>query len=293
MTKLAALINYYCPKDGVHRTAIPGVSLVRSSEVGEPVYMLHQPALCIVAQGKKRLFLGGEVYTYDSSQHLIISVDLPVSGEIIEARPETPYLCIQIDLDTALLAELLLAEDAKTVNQQSSSPALTLSPTTPEILGAAGRLLELLATPPMIGTLAPLIEREILYRLLLSERAPHLRQITLADSKINSINRAIGWLKENYREPFSADILAREARMSVSAFHRHFKVVTSLSPLQYQKQLRLQEARRLILGTSLDAAAVGFEVGYESPSQFSREYRRLFGAPPGRDTVRLKTLTTQ
>ncbi|CAA9336291.1 MAG: Transcriptional regulator, AraC family, partial [uncultured Chloroflexia bacterium] len=291
--ELACLIDEHVMEDGVHPTVIPRVSLIRMSQPTEPLHALHEPALCIVAQGKKQVLLGDKVYLYNRDQYLIVSVDLPVIGQIIEAEPETPYLCFRLDLDAAMLGELMIEAGLAALTGQPPSSGLTLSPAAPELLDAVIRLLRLLATPRDVNILAPLAEREILYRLLTGDQAQKLRQIAHADSKLHRVNRAISWIKENYREPFRVETVASEARMSASALHQHFKVVTSMSPLQYQKQLRLQEARRLILGASLDAATAGFSVGYGSSSQFSREYSRFFGAPPLRDTIKLKALHMQ
>lgn len=291
--EIASLINRYATEDGLNPTDIPRLSLLRVSYPTEPLHTLYAPELCIFAQGKKKIFLGDEVHLCAQDQHLIASVDLPVIGEIVEASPEKPYLALQLDLDVAMLGELLIETEVKAPINQSSGPGLALSRNSPELLDAAVRLLRLLASPRDISVLAPLVEREILYRLLTGNQGQMLRQIALADGKLGQVNRAIGWIKENYREPFRIEDVALEARMSSSALHHHFKAVTSMSPLQYQKRLRLQEARRLILGSPLDAAAASFSVGYDSPSQFSREYRRLFGAPPLRDAERLKSLHLQ
>jgi AraC-like DNA-binding protein len=292
--EFSALIDQYAGEDGVHATAIPRVFLIRCSRPSEPIHALHEPALCIVAQGRKQVMLGETIYLYDRAQYLVVSVDLPIVGQVIEATPEAPYLCLRLDLDPAMLGALMLDSGSGDVEGlrpgQLPGMGLALSHVTPELLDAAVRLLRLLAAPRDISVLAPLAEREILYRLLIGDQNSRLHQIALADSKLNQINRAIGWIKRNYREPFRIEAVASEARMSPSALHHHFKAVTAMSPLQYQKQLRLQEARRLILGRSMDAAMAGYSVGYESPSQFSREYSRLFGAPPLRDIARLRAL---
>ena len=295
LTELAALLAQHCPQDGVHATPLPHVSLIRSSRTSIPIHTLQKPALCIVAQGQKRVFLGTDVYTYGPRQQLVASVDLPMRGEVISATPTEPYFCLMLELDTALLSELRLEanlESAKAARQHSYV-GLTLSPTDPEVLDAATRMLRLLRTPQLISALAPLVEREILYRLLLGDETRYLNQLVFADSKLRRIAQAIVWLKAHYREPFRIEVVAAEARMSSSALHHHFKVVTKMSPLQYQKHLRLQEARRLLLSAPSDAATVGFSVGYESPSQFSREYARMFGAPPQRDVARLKARPLQ
>jgi AraC-like DNA-binding protein len=249
---------------------------------------VHQPAVCFVAQGRKQVMVGSSVYAYDHAKYLVVSVDVPIVGQILEASAAEPYLCLRLDLDPPALGALMLEANLPAVASERPARALTLSSMTTELLDSASRLVKLLETPRDIAILAPLVEREILYRLLLGDQTSKLRQIALGESKLQQINRAIAWIKANFREPFRIDAVAAEARMSPSTLHEHFKVVTSMSPLQYQKQLRLQEARRLILSQSLDAATAGHCVGYESPSQFSREYRRIFGAPPVRDIARLR-----
>lgn len=286
--ELAALIGRLCTSDGIHQTAIPRLALIRSCQPTEPLHALHEPALCIIVQGRKQVMLGSRVYHYDRSQYLVVSVDLPVIGQVIEATPEVPYLCVRLDLDPVLLGAIMLEAGPYEPAAGGAGPGLALNPVAPELLDAALRLARLLETPRDIAMLAPLAEREILYRLMTGEQAARLRQIATGEGRLQQVNRAIGWIKRNYDKAFSVETLAQEARMSPSALHQHFKAVTAMSPLQYQKQLRLQEARRLILGAALDAASAGFRVGYESPSQFSREYRRLFGAPPLRDAARLR-----
>ncbi|MBP2231762.1 AraC-like DNA-binding protein [Azospirillum agricola] len=248
------------------------------------------------ATGRKQVMLGERVLFYDAAEYLVVSVDLPVVGQVVEASPERPYLCLRLDLDPAMLGALMMeagldGRDGGGLpagdREAEAPPGLSLSPVTPELLDAAARLLRLLDAPRDAPVLAPLAEREILYRLLTGAQAAKLRQIAVADSRLQQVNRAIAWIKRNYAAPFSIDAVTAEARMSRSALHQHFKAVTAMSPLQYQKQLRLQEARRQILGRTADAATAGFNVGYDSPSQFSREYRRLFGEPPMRDAARL------
>jgi AraC-like DNA-binding protein len=286
--ELAALVGRLVETDGVHETAIPRLGLVRSCQPTEPMHALHEPALCIIVQGRKQVMLGNQVYRYDRSQYLVVSVDLPVVGQVIDATVEQPYLCVRLNLDRVLLGSILLEAGVDEEAGNGAGPGLTLNPAAPELLDATLRMVRLLETPRDIAMLAPLAEREILYRLMTGEQAARLRQIATGESRLQQVNRAIGWIKRNYDKAFSVETLAQEARMSPSALHQHFKAVTAMSPLQYQKQLRLQEARRLILGTALDAASAGFRVGYDSPSQFSREYRRLFGAPPLRDAARLR-----
>ncbi|HKU93759.1 MAG TPA: AraC family transcriptional regulator [Vineibacter sp.] len=287
--ELAELIERFADKDGIHATPIPRLFLIRASRPTVPLHALHRPAVCFVAQGRKQVMVGDAVYVYDKAQYLIVSVDVPVIGQILKASPKNPYLCLRLDLDPATLGALLLETGLRAGDGRQPGPALGLSAMTSELLDAATRLTRLLAAPRDIAVLAPLVEREILYRLLKGDQAARLQQIAFADSKLQQVNRAIGWIKHNFAKPFSIDVIAAEACMSPSALHQHFKSVTAMSPLQYQKQLRLQEARRLILSEAVDAATAGHAVGYDSASQFSREYGRLFGAPPRRDIARLKT----
>ena len=287
LTELATLIERYAATDGMHATALPQLFTIRASQPTEPLHTLHKPALCIVAQGRKQVMLGEQLFVYDPEKYLVISVDVPIVGNVTEASPERPYLCMRLDLDPAVIGALIM--DAGLSHAAAApSPSLALSQTTPALLDAAVRLFRLLDAPQDLPMLAPLAEREILYRLLTGDQGPRLAQIAMAESKLQQVGRAIDWIKRHFDQPFSIDVVAAEARMSASALHEHFKAVTALSPLQYQKQIRLQEARRLILSLGADAATAGHQVGYDSPSQFSREYRRLFGAPPVRDVARLR-----
>ncbi|MDC7787672.1 AraC family transcriptional regulator [Rhodoplanes sp. TEM] len=289
---LAGLIDRYSDGDGIHPTAVPRLVLIRSSRPTEPLHALHAPAVCIVAQGRKQVIVGDRVLHYGPGRYLAVSVEVPIVGQVTEASPEAPYLCVRLDLDPAALGGLMLdAGIAATAAARAAgppAPALAVSAVTPALIDAAVRLVQLLETPAEIPILAPLVERELLYRLLRGEQASALGQIAHGESRLQQVNRAIGWIKRNFREPFRIERLAEEARMSPSTLHEHFKAVTAMSPLQYQKQLRLQEARRLILSQAADAASAGHAVGYDSPSQFSREYRRLFGLPPLRDAARLR-----
>lgn len=287
-SELADLIARYASGDGSHATAIPRLSLIRMSNPTEPIHALHEPALCIIAQGRKQVMLGDRIYRYGPEQYLVVSVDVPIIGQVTEASQDEPYLCFRLDLDPGVLGTLIMEAGLESDAGEGPASSLCLEIVTPELLSAAARLVALLATPRDAPILAPLAEREILYRLLTGGQAPRLREIAHAESRLQQVNRAIGWIKRNYHKPFRIESVAREARMSPSALHQHFKAVTAMSPLQFQKQLRLQEARRLILGQAMDAATAGHSVGYDSPSQFSREYSRLFGAPPIRDAARLR-----
>ncbi|MGH8081016.1 MAG: AraC family transcriptional regulator N-terminal domain-containing protein [Lysobacter sp.] len=286
--RLAQAIDRNSDGDGLHPTALPRVQLIRSSRCIEAIHELHNPAVCIVAQGSKRVMLGDCIFDYDRSRYLVVSVDVPILGQIVQASEDEPYLCLRIDLDPALLSALWLESGLPADHDSAPGPSLMLSDASSDLLDAATRLLALLDTPNDIAMLAPLVEREILYRLMKGEQASRLREIAHGESRLRHVARAIDWIKRNYRQPFDMGELAAHARMSSSALHAHFKSVTRMSPLQYQKQLRLQQARGLMLGQAMDAATAGHAVGYDSPSQFSREYARLFGAPPLRDVARLR-----
>jgi AraC-like DNA-binding protein len=269
------------------QTRIPGVRLLRSESPTYPMGVLYEPVVCFVAQGSKRLMLGGRTFEYDAAKYLIVSVDLPVTGGVHRATPEQPYLAMSLTLNSAALASLLVETGAADA-EVDCAPGMAVSAVTDDLLDAAVRMARLLDRPADIPVLAPIVQREILYRLLTGEQGGLLRQIALAESRTSRIGRAIAWIRANYAKPFSIDAVASEARMSPASLHRHFKAVTTMSPLQYQKQIRLQEARRMLVTHRTDVASIGFAVGYESPSQFSREYGRMFGAPPAADAIRLR-----
>jgi AraC-like DNA-binding protein len=288
LAELASSIERLTPGDGIHGTAIDRVALIRASRPGEPLRTLHQPGLCIVAQGGKQVMLGDEVYPYEPSHHLVVSVDLPITGQVTRASPQRPYLCFRLDLDPAEIADVRLQTQLPEAPAGGPTRGLFVDETSPALMDAVLRLLRLLDAPEDISALAPLAMREIVYRLLKSRYGWRLDQIAAGNSQAQRIARAIAWLKSHFAEPMRIEDVAREVHMSPSSLHHHFKAVTAMSPLQYQKQLRLQEARRLLLTEDVDVATAGFRVGYESPSQFGREYSRLFGAPPGRDVRRLR-----
>ena len=287
LRELADLIRRHTPQEGVHASPLPRLALVRSSTSTLPQPSLYEPALCIVAQGRKRAMLGDRAYIYDPATFLVVSVDLPAIGCVVEASAEEPYLSLRLDLNLPVLSELLL-EQGGGAPATGAAPGLALSRMTPELLDSAVRLLRLLDKPADAPALAPLAEREILYRLLTGEQRAMVRHIACAESRLSQVSRAIAWIKRNFAASFSVERVAAEAGMSPSSFHQHFKAVTTMSPLQYRNQLRLQEARRLMVAEALDAATAGFRVGYESPSQFSRDYSRTFGAPPATDAGRLR-----
>ncbi|MBW6423100.1 AraC family transcriptional regulator [Rhizobium sp. XQZ8] len=288
LAQLASLIAQNTDEDGVFETAIPRLSVIRMSTPTEPLHVLHQPAVCIIAQGAKQVMLADEIFRYTPGQYLVVSVDMPVTGQVLEATEDEPYLCLRLDLDLKLLSDMLVEMPDAFNAPASRCKCIGLSHTTTEFLDAAIRLAQLMERPDEIAFLAPLIERELMFRLLRGGQAQMIRQILSPESRLQQVNRAIAWIRQNYAGSFSIEQVASEARMSTSSLHEHFRQVTAMSPLQYQKQLRLQEARRLILGGALDAATAAHQVGYDSPSQFSREYRRLFGAPPIQDITRLR-----
>ena len=285
--RLAALLERFANDDGVTSTAIPGLSLFRATAPTEPLHCLYEPALAIVVQGRKQAMLGDAVYLYGQAQYLVVSLDLPVIGQVIEASEAVPYLAMRMDLEPAHISALLLEFDHP-AGEQGCPRGIAVSSLDDSLQDAMVRLLSLLDTPQDIAVLAPLIQREILYRLLMGERGGQLRQIACVGSHSQRIAKAVGWLKNNFDRALSIEALASEVSMSISALHHHFKAATAMSPLQFQKQLRLQEARRLMLAEGFDAATAGSRVGYESPSQFSREYSRLFGSPPKRDLLSLR-----
>ena len=277
-------------KGELYTTAIPGLSLFRRDEPTGPITGMYEPSVCLVAQGAKRVLLGDDTYVYDASHYLITSVHLPTVVQIIEASREKPYLGLRLKLDQREISQLMVDSNLPPPRAQQSSRGMATGEVTLPLLTAFQRLIDLLAEQQDIAILAPIIQREIIYRLLVGAQGERLRQIASAGSQSHQIARAIDWLKGNFSQPLSIDDLAAQVRMSSSTFHHHFRSMTALSPLQFQKQLRLQEARRLMLAEHLDAATAAFQVGYESPSQFSREYNRLFGAPPSRDITNLRQM---
>ncbi|MDQ7805009.1 AraC family transcriptional regulator [Amycolatopsis sp. A133] len=265
------------------RTPVPGL-LLSKVETSEPHHSLAEPLLVVMAQGGKRLLLGEQVHEYRAGQYLLVGTDLPVTGHFVGATPRTPALGVGLALRPAAIAPLLLEATPRT---PPASP-IAVGDAGPELLDAARRLLRLLDHPSDAPVLAPLIEREILWRLLTGPHGGLVRRIGLADSGTAHVGRAIRWIRDNFAEPMRIEELARLSGLSASAFHRQFRAVTAMSPLQFQKRIRLQEARSLLLADAGDVAGVGHLVGYDSPSQFNREYRRLFGAPPGQDAARLR-----
>jgi AraC-like DNA-binding protein len=275
------------PEDGTLE-AFPGLFLGRSSRPTEKAHSLFRPAFCVIAQGSKQVLLGEEVFRYDPGHYLISTVDLPIVSHVVEASKERPYFSFRLNLDASLVASVVMESGVETRKGNASAMAMDVSSIDANMLDAVVRLARLLDSPDEIHVLAPLFIREIVYRLLRGEQGARLSHLLASGGDTRRISKAIGHLREKLDQPLRIEDIARELGMSVSAFHHHFKSVTAMSPLQFQKQIRLQEARRLMLGEDLDAASAGFRVGYEDPSYFSREYKKLFGAPPQRDIARLR-----
>jgi AraC-like DNA-binding protein len=252
---------------------------------------MYEPSICLVAQGAKRVVLGDNTFVYDVQHFLVTSVDIPTVVQVIKANREKPCLSLMLKLDQRQISQLMVDSHLPLPQKPQSNRGMALGEVTLTLLTAFHRLIDLLAEPKDIPILAPIIQREIFYRLLVGDQGLRLRQMASAGSQSQQIAQAIDWLKSNYKRTLRIDDLATQANMSTSTFHHHFRTLTAMSPLQYQKWLRLNEARRLMLTERLDAATSAFQVGYESPSQFSREYGRLFGAPPLRDITNLRQIT--
>jgi AraC-like DNA-binding protein len=289
LERLATLLAAHAPYDGVFALEIPGVHVVRRSRpAGEMVRATVLPTFCVVAQGAKTVMLGREVFSYDASRMVAYAVDLPIAGQIVRASAREPFLALVIRLDPYKLAELTLKAYPHGVPSQPDSRAIIVGRTPAPIIDAAVRLLDSMAVPAEAELLAPLVLDEILIRLLLSAIGPRVAQVGQHESSVQRVARAVSWIREHFAQPVSLEALADMAHMSVSSFHQHFKAVTAMTPLQYQKVLRLQEARRLMLSRTADAGGAGRAVGYLSASQFSREYARLFGRAPTADVAHLR-----
>ncbi len=270
-------------------TDIPGLLLSRRTAPTAPASATYEPSLAVVAQGRKRADLAGTTFIFDESRYLLTSLDLPVICNVIEASEKVPYLCFVLKLDMPVVRELLSREEISSPEAPPDSPAMATGDTTAELLDACCRLVDLLNTPQDIPFLSGLIQREIIYRILRGPEGARLRAIATLGDQSHRTAKAISWVRTNYAKPLRVDELAKIATMGVSTLHHHFRALTAMSPLQYQKQLRLQAARERMLMDGLDAASAAFEVGYESATQFNREYSRFFGQPPMRDIRALRS----
>jgi AraC-like DNA-binding protein len=288
-TELARRIASFIGTAEKRITDVPGLLLTRRIAPTAPASATYEPSLAVVAQGRKRATLGGTTFIFDPSRYLLTSLGLPVICNVIEASEAVPYLCFVLKLEMPVVRELLSREEIQTPEAASDSPAMATGETTAELLDACCRLMDLLNTPQDIPFLSGLIQREIIYRILRGPEGARLRAIATLGDQSQRTAKAVAWVRENYANPLRVEDLAKIAGMGVSTLHHHFRALTAMSPLQYQKQLRLQAARERMLMDGLDAASAAFEVGYESASQFNREYSRFFGQPPLRDIRTLRS----
>lgn len=285
--RLANGIAQWTTGRNFYETPIKGLRFSRFEAPTDPTSYLLGPSICLIGQGRKQSIVGDATYVYDANHYLVSSVNVPVVANIIEASAKQPYLGLIMALDLQVVAKLMLQDEMAPPGQSETGAGIAVSRLSAPLTDAFVRLIELLDHPNDIAALSPLIQQEIIYRLLQGEQGARLRQMVTTDSPGHRIARAIDWIKENFDKPLRLDDLAERAGLSNSAFHNRFRIVTNMSPLQFQKRMRLSEARRLMLTEHLDAAQAAYEVGYESPSQFSREYSRMFGAPPLRDIKKL------
>ena len=287
LDELRSLINRHAQTDMT--TPIDGVLIARH-DVSELEVSMTSSVMALIAQGMKRLALGDSIYEYGPGEYLVSSLDLPVTGQFIDASPESPALGFGMVLHPASIAELLLQAGAPDLRDGRGSPpsGMTVSTAPIALTDAVTRLLRLLDSPRDIPVLAPLIKREILWLLIVGEQGAAVRQLGLADSNLSQIARAVRWIRDHYARAFRVEDVAAICGMSVSAFYRNFQAATAMSPIQFQKQIRLQEARLMLVAQRADVAEIGYQVGYYSPSQFSREYRRQFGVPPSKDAIKLR-----
>jgi len=287
-TDLARKIASFIGSEERLATRVPGLLLSRRTAPTAPILATYEPSIAVVAQGRKRATLGGTTFIFDESRYLLTSLDLPVICNVIEASEQVPYLCFVLQLEMPVARELLSREEIHAAAPPSDCPAMATGETTAELLDACCRLVNLLHTPQDIPFLSGLIQREIIYRILRGPEGARLRAIATLGDRSHRTAKALAWIRENYAKPLRVEHLADVAGMGLSTLHHHFRALTAMSPLQYQKQLRLQAARGRMLVDGLDAASAAFEVGYESASQFNREYSRLFGQPPRRDIQALR-----
>ncbi|BCL78895.1 AraC family transcriptional regulator [Ktedonobacteria bacterium brp13] len=288
--ELVERIGRVVPEDGVEEP-LPGLHLARASAPTEPLHGVSTPSLCVIAQGSKMVLFGESRYRYDPWHYLLATIELPSIGQVLEASKVQPYLSLRLELPPTVVSSVLLEAGYTSPRKQADARAIAVSLLDKNVLDAAVRLLRLLDAPSEAPVLLPLVTREIVYRLLMGEQGDRLRHLAIMGGYTSDIARAVARIRQNFDQPLHIEDLARELGMSVSGLHHHFKEVTAMSPLQFQKRLRLQEARRLMLNENLDAASVAYRVGYQDASYFNREYRSLFGVPPIRDVQRLRGKT--
>ncbi|MCY2952539.1 MAG: AraC family transcriptional regulator [Planctomycetota bacterium] len=289
--ELADRIARAMPRDG-HIEPQPGLHFRRHSRPTERVHVVCHPSFCVIAQGSKDVVLGDETFRYDPAHYLIATMAVPLVGEVVEASPQRPYLNFRLVLDPSVVTSVMVESGIGQPRGEASVKAVDVSPLDANLLDATLRLVRLIDTPGEYRALSPLVVREIVYRLLTGAQGGRMRHLATFGGQSHRMVRAVGKLRENFDKPLRIEAVARELGMSVSGFHAHFKAVTAMSPLQFQKHLRLQEARRLMLSENLDAGEAGYRVGYDDQSHFSRDYKRHFGKPPIRDIERLRELAT-
>jgi AraC-like DNA-binding protein len=289
--ELAERIARVLPRNGVSEPQ-PGVHLSRFAHTNDPNHTVLEPCFCVIAQGAKTLTLAGEVYRYDPARYAVTTVGVPIIAEIVEASVARPYLGLRVTLDPSVVASVIVESQVKQARSETGTRALDVSVLDVDLLDATVRLMRLVERPDEFRAVGPLVVREIVYRLLAGEQSSRMRHLASAGGQAHRMGRAVEKLRTKYDKPLRIESLAKELGMSLSGFHAHFKAVTNMSPLQYQKQIRLQEARRLMVSESYDAAEAGYKVGYDDASHFNREYKRHFGEPPMRDVERLRELAT-
>lgn len=286
-SELARLVERFSDGDGIHPTAVPGLQCLRMSTPNSVTPSVYQPSVCVVVQGSKTVLLEGETYRYAPSEYLAVSVDLPLLGQVRDASAKKPYLCLQINLDARQMSELISQSGGESSARGETARGLFVGKLDEDMMDSICRVAQLLDTPKDIPALAPIRLSEFHYRLLNGTHGAAISQIAIAGSITQKISQVIRVMKSDLTRTMSVEALAAKAHMSPSSFHQHFKAVTAMSPLQYLKRLRLTEARQIMLSEAMDAASTAYRVGYESPSQFNREYARMFGAPPMRDIAGL------
>ena len=286
---IARRVAAFVGSDGESATPLPGLSFARLTRPTPPTSYLYEPSISMIIRGRKRVQLGGTTYVYDESRFLLTAVNLPTTTEVLQASAEAPYLSLLLRLDLQAARQMIADVDLHASAPPVGGPAMATGPASAELFDAIKRLVDLLDNPTDLVHLGALIQREIIYRILPSPAGARFRDTVMLGTQSQRTAKAIAWLRENFAQPLRIEELARMSSMGVSTLHHHFRAMTSMSPLQYQKHLRLHEARRILLGENVDATTAALRVGYESASQFNREYRRLFGAPPIRDVAPLRT----
>jgi len=288
--RLAPRIESFVGNDEERPATLPGLSFARVTAPTPPMSYLYEPSIAMIVRGSKRVQLGGTTYFYDESRFLLTAINLPTVTQVLEASPELPYISLLMRLDMQAARQMIADVDMHDASAPMAGSAMATGPATVELFDAVSRLVDLLDQPRDLPHLGTLIQREIIYRILASSAGARFRETVLLGTQSQRTAKAIAWLRENYTQPLKVEALAELANMGLSTLHHHFRALTSMSPLQYQKHLRLHEARRILLSENVDAATAALRVGYESASQFSREYRRMFGSPPIRDVAQLRRI---